>query len=81
MGVRDDRARVRAGGRELTALSVADFATEGEPDEPAVPGEMDPRDDALSLHRRFGSARIRGEWFNPTPELLAYIGSVKETSS
>lgn len=31
-----------------------------------------------ALHRRFGSARIRGEWFNPTHELLAYIDSVKE---
>lgn len=25
------------------------------------------------LHARFASARVRGEWFEPTPELLAYI--------
>lgn len=25
------------------------------------------------LHQRFASARIRGEWFEPTPELLAFV--------
>lgn len=29
------------------------------------------------MHRRFASARIRGEWFRPVPELLAYIDSLK----
>jgi hypothetical protein len=29
------------------------------------------------LHFRFASARIRGEWFRPVPELLAYIEEVK----
>lgn len=28
------------------------------------------------LHRRFASARVSGEWFEPTPELLAYIDGV-----
>ena len=31
-----------------------------------------------SLHSRFRHARIRGEWFRPVPELLAYIASLKE---
>ena len=26
-----------------------------------------------TLHHRFARARIRGEWFRPVPELLAYI--------
>lgn len=25
------------------------------------------------LHARFASSRVRGEWFDPTPELLTYI--------
>jgi hypothetical protein len=31
------------------------------------------------LHKRFASARIRirGEWFRPVPELLAYIAEIK----
>jgi hypothetical protein len=28
------------------------------------------------LHERFASARISGEWFEPTPELLAYVGAL-----
>lgn len=28
------------------------------------------------LHLRFANARIRGEWFRPTPELLAYIATI-----
>ncbi len=27
------------------------------------------------LHREFRAARIRGEWFRPTPELLAFIAA------
>lgn len=27
----------------------------------------------LQLHRRFAAARLEGEWFEPTPALLAYI--------
>jgi hypothetical protein len=30
------------------------------------------------MHCRFAHARIRGEWFRPVPELLAYIESIKE---
>lgn len=30
------------------------------------------------LHRRFKKYRAHGEWFNPAPELLAYIDSLKE---
>jgi len=30
-----------------------------------------------SLHSRFASACIRGEWFRPVPELLAYIEEAK----
>lgn len=29
-----------------------------------------------ALHRRFGHARIRGEWFTPTPDVLAFIEEV-----
>lgn len=28
------------------------------------------------LHARFASARLRGEWFQPVPELLSYIRDV-----
>lgn len=28
------------------------------------------------LHQRFDSARLHGEWFEPTPELLAYIAEL-----
>jgi len=35
------------------------------------------RDVERVLHRRFAHARIRGEWFHPVPELLAYISEVK----
>lgn len=30
-----------------------------------------------SLHARFARARIRGEWFRPVPELLAYIEQIR----
>jgi hypothetical protein len=30
-----------------------------------------------TLHKRFAHARIRGEWFRPVPELLAYIAEIK----
>lgn len=29
--------------------------------------------DERSLHERFAAARVRGEWFQPSPELLAHI--------
>lgn len=29
------------------------------------------------MHQRFANARIRGEWFRPVPELLAYIAEIK----
>lgn len=29
------------------------------------------------IHDRFASARIRGEWFHPVPELLEYIAEIK----
>lgn len=32
------------------------------------------------LHREFASARVRSEWFRPTPELLAKIASFKSVS-
>ena len=28
------------------------------------------------IHRRFKDDRLHGEWFNPTPELLRFIGSL-----
>lgn len=31
-----------------------------------------------ALHARFGSLRIRGEWFRPEPELLEFIASSTE---
>ena len=30
------------------------------------------------LHDRFGAARIRGEWFRPTPELLELVEALGE---
>jgi hypothetical protein len=32
-------------------------------------------DDEKDLHRRFGAARVCGEWFKPVPELVALIGT------
>ena len=29
------------------------------------------------LHKRFAHARVAGEWFHPTPDLLAYIEALK----
>lgn len=34
------------------------------------------RDLERSLHARFAASRLRGEWFKPTPELIALIGEV-----
>jgi hypothetical protein len=31
-----------------------------------------------ALHHHFAAARVRGEWFEPTPELLAYIAEHAE---
>lgn len=31
------------------------------------------RRDELRLHQQFSAARLHGEWFQPVPELLAYI--------
>ena len=31
------------------------------------------RDEERSLHQRFADARIRGEWFHPTPTVSAYV--------
>lgn len=36
------------------------------------------REAEWTIHNRFASARIRGEWFRPVPELLAYIEGLKE---
>lgn len=35
-----------------------------------IPGT---RETERTLHARFWGAHVRGEWFDPTPELLAYI--------
>ncbi len=40
----------------------------------AVPGS---KDDERALHKRFASARVHGEWFNPVPELLELITQAK----
>lgn len=40
----------------------------------SIPGSM--RDEA-ALHERFRAHRIRGEWFRPVPELLAFAESVE----
>lgn len=32
-------------------------------------------EDEAQLHAQFEHAHIRGEWFNPVPELLAYIAA------
>lgn len=37
------------------------------------------RADESRLHRRFEYARVRGEWFEPVPELIEYIERVKES--
>lgn len=34
------------------------------------------RDVELRLHERFAGERVRGEWFKPSPRLLAYISRV-----
>lgn len=34
-----------------------------------------------ALHRQFGQHRLNGEWFQRTPELLAYIESAKDSTS
>jgi hypothetical protein len=34
------------------------------------------RDDERAIHERFSDCRIRGEWFEPTPELLAFIAGL-----
>lgn len=39
----------------------------------SVPGN---REDERKLHARFASARVTGEWFQPSPELLAFIEGV-----
>jgi hypothetical protein len=31
----------------------------------------------VRLHARFRAAKVRGEWFRPTPELLAYIDGIQ----
>ncbi len=35
-----------------------------------IPGDMD---DEAELHERFGGSRVRGEWFEYTPEMGRYI--------
>jgi hypothetical protein len=35
------------------------------------------RETECVVHRRFHHVRIRGEWFRPVPELLAYIDRVR----
>jgi hypothetical protein len=32
-----------------------------------------------AIHHRFRHARVRGEWFRPTPELLAYIEEISSS--
>lgn len=41
-----------------------------------MPGGLD---DERRLHARFDALRIRGEWFRPEPELLAFIASETRT--
>lgn len=36
----------------------------------SIPGG---RSDEAELHRRFAAARLVGEWFRPTPELIVYL--------
>jgi hypothetical protein len=38
---------------------------------PALPVEE------VRLHARFRATKVRGEWFRPTPELLAYIDGIQ----
>lgn len=40
----------------------------------AFPGTVQ---DERALHARFADARACGEWFNPTPELLDYVATLK----
>lgn len=39
----------------------------------SVPGTQD---DEQQLHRRFSGLLVRGEWFRPEPELLAFIDGI-----
>src|SRR5262245_55030947 len=39
-----------------------------------IPGTMQ---DEKDLHRRFAASKVCGEWFLPTPELLALIPAVE----
>ena len=39
--------------------------------------ERGTKQDESALHRRFASARIRGEWFTPTPNILDYVKNRK----
>lgn len=32
------------------------------------------------LHRQFAAHRIRNEWFSPSPDLVAYIGALREAA-
>lgn len=61
------KARLRAletsCGERLELLAVIDGGREMEKD----------------LHRRFAVSRGVGEWFDPHPDLLSYIGSLKES--
>jgi hypothetical protein len=34
-------------------------------------------DREAELHQRFRHLHVRGEWFRPGPDLLAFIGQVK----
>jgi hypothetical protein len=40
-----------------------------------------PRAEEGRLHKRFADAAISGEWFEPTVELSAFIGSLRQTKS
>lgn len=58
----DPRARLRS----LQTGSPVDLTLLG-----AAPGRG--REMEAELHERFAAHRVRGEWFQPAPELIAYI--------
>lgn len=68
--------RIKIGYSRNPSLRFADLQCACPDDLVMLAAVRSARDEETATHAKFRKFRVRGEWFEPAPELLAYIAEV-----